>query len=433
MDEVTYAPVGDGHVAYRVLEGRGTLDVVMVAGTFFPMDLLHEDRVARRFMDGLAALGRLIAFDKRGVGLSDTLSDDDRSAQEHWADDLDAVIEASGADEPVVVSWEPLGVARLAASRPGSRIGRLVLLNPEVDLDDLLANFDTTDRDGSVGSLEKQSFPSRYEDPSFREWLSRAGRVGASPTAAGRLWDRMLSHQGTLTPEGISAPTLVIHRQESIVAEEAARAVAAAIDASEFVQLPGRDLYPLSGDVDDVVAEISRFVTGSAAIPPPERAIGAVLFTDLVSSTERAVGEGDDRWRELLDVHDSVTHRLVTRFGGRVVKYTGDGVLAVMPSATCSLRAARSIQETLAGDGLAIRAGVHVGDIDRRGDDVSGIVVNAAARIMGLAGPGEVLVSESVRVATMGSDLAFDEPRTVDLKGVPDTWRIHRWIPHDAD
>lgn len=431
MDEVSYAHNDDGSVAYRVLTGRGSVDLVMVAGTFFPMELLDEDRLATRFMDGLAALGRLIVFDKRGVGLSDSLIDDDRSAQEQWADDLDAVIAASDAHDPVVVSWEPLGVARLAASRSDSCIGRLVLMNPESDLRDLVEDFDMGDRAGTVGSLEQASFPSRYDDPVFRNWLARAGQVGASPAAAGRMWDRMLAHPEPLTPPGIDIPTLVLHRRDCIVSAAHARGVASAIDGAEFVQVSGADLFPVAGDVDEVVAEIGAFVTGSVSLPPPERAIGAVLFTDLVASTERAVGEGDGRWRELLDIHDAVATRSVTRLGGRIVKYTGDGVLAIMPSATCSLRSARAIQEELSKDGLEIRAGVHVGDVDRRGDDVSGIVVNAAARIMGLAQPGEVLVSESVRVATMGSGLTFDGARNVELKGVPDTWRIHRWSPED--
>lgn len=432
MDEVSYARAGEAHIAYRVFEGDGTVDVVMVAAMFFSMDLLAEDRVAARFIEGLAALGRLVVFDKRGIGLSDPVTDWTRPVHEQWADDLSAVIDAAGLDAPVVVSWDYLGVARLVAARQPTAIGRLVLMNPIDAIDAIVRRFsEAADEAGDdwLEVLERAAFPSRTHEPAFWDWLTKAGRVGASPATAHRYWGNVLAITGSLTPAGVAASTLVIHRRDCLVSERAARAVAAAIPNAEFVQLLGADLYPLSGDVDAVVAEIAAFVTGSVQLPAPERSIAVVLFTDLVGSTERAAGEGDDRWRGLLDVHDTIVRRCVERGGGTVVKYTGDGVLGLMPSATGALRAARAIQELLAEHGVEIRAGVHVGDIDRRGDDVSGLVVNVAARIMSQADSNEVLVSESIRRATIGSALTFTDARTVSLKGVPERWEIHRWVP----
>jgi len=158
-----------------------------------------------------------------------------------------------------------------------------------------------------------------------------------------------------------------------------------------------------------------------------------VLFTDLVDSTQRAVDEGDAQWRDLLDIHDSVVHRCVRHHGGRVVKYTGDGVLALMPSATGAMETAQSIHGHLAERGLHVRVGIHVGDVDVRGDDVSGFAVNVAARIMSQAQAGETLVSEAARESTLGSKHRFGGIGSARLKGVPEEWALHRWLPDDDE
>lgn len=193
--DISYTRAADGtHIAYRVLGEPGAVDIVIVAGAFFSLELLAEDRVTSRFLDGLAALGRVAMFDKRGVGSSDPLTDWDRSAQEQWADDLVAVVAAAQLDNPVVVSWEPFGVARRAAARHPELFSKLVLINPgpttgfEV-LDDLLAPDDASFEPRSV---EEAAFPSRINDPDFQSWLVRAGRVGASPSLAPKLWAHVL-------------------------------------------------------------------------------------------------------------------------------------------------------------------------------------------------------------------------------------------------
>jgi class 3 adenylate cyclase len=222
-------------------------------------------------------------------------------------------------------------------------------------------------------------------------------------------------------------PTLVLHNRDSMNPEQHVRAVADMIPGATFVQIPGSDTFPIAGDVDALVAEIAQFVTGTPSDLAPQRIVAAVLFTDLVDSTRRAVDVGDEQWRDLLDVHDRAAQQSVLHAGGRVVKYTGDGVLALLPSATAALAAAQSMREELAIRGLHIRAGVHVGDVDVRGDDVSGLTVNIAARIMDRAGAGETLVSESVRSATLGSGFSFDDAGAAQLKGVPGSFLLHRW------
>lgn len=430
MYDISFAQTGDTHIAYRVIGEPGGVDVVMVAGSFFPLELLAEDRIASRFMKGLASLGRLVVFDKRGVGLSDPFTDWSRSAQEQWVEDLVAVIEAAGLDRPVVVSWETLGVARLAAARHPDLVGRMILINPRRHASALRAHFDESAEQGDpTESVERLAFPTRFDDPDFRSWLSRAGRSGASPSTAPKLWAHALGYSGQLTPEGISVPTLVLHRRDSMAAEGDGRAVADAIEDAEFVQVPGLDAYPIAGDVDPLIAEISRFVTGASSGLAPERTVAVVVFTDVVDSTRRASDEGDRRWRDLLDIHDQVVRRCVLHRGGEVVKYTGDGVLALVPSATSAIETVEAVRDELRGRGILIRAGVHVGDVDVRGNDVSGIVVNVAARIMSLAEAGETLVSESVRLGTMGSGFRYTDTRTTDLKGVPEEWILHRWCP----
>jgi class 3 adenylate cyclase len=418
------------HVAYRVIGEAGRVDVVMVSGALFPHELLIEDRVASRFIAGLASLGRVVVFDKRGIGLSDPMTDWTTSAQEQWADDLLAVINAAGLDRPVVVSWEGHGVARAAAARCPAMFSMMVLVNP--------SQFTRAFREVLMSSAgqtlptrtsEERAFPTRIHDEDFIDWLLRSGRAGASPTSASRIWNHVLSNEAVLTPPGITTPTLVLHNRDSIDPIEEVRAVVDGIPGARLVEVAGADVYPISGDVDPLIREIAEFVTGAPSALTPLRHLSAVLFTDLVDSTKRAVAAGDAQWRELLDVHDRAVKDSVRGLGGRVVKYTGDGVLALMSSATDALDAALMIQERLATQDLAIRAGVHVGDVDTRGTDVSGVSINIAARIMGRAGSGEILVSEAARLATLGSGHRFEAAETTTLKGIPEEWALFRRMP----
>lgn len=434
MGDIAYARAGEAHIAYQVTGEPGRVDVVMVAGALFPLELLAEDRIAARFMAGLASLGRLVAFDKRGVGLSDPMTDWTRSAQEQWAEDLAAVVDAAGLEHPVVVSWEPMGVARFAASARPDPFASMVLVNPAQStrsFSDLL-----TATGGQVvptRSIEEMAFPSRIKDDDFVAWLSRSGRAGASPASASRIWAHLLGYEGSLTPPGITTRTLVLHNTDCMEPEAAVREVAAGIPGASLVQVEGVDVYPVAGDVDLLIREIAEFVTGAPSALTPLRHVAAVLFTDLVDSTQRAVDEGDAQWRDLLDIHDSVVHRCVRHHGGRVVKYTGDGVLALMPSATGAMETAQSIHGHLAERGLHVRVGIHVGDVDVRGDDVSGFAVNVAARIMSQAQAGETLVSEAARESTLGSKHRFGGIGSARLKGVPEEWALHRWLPDDDE
>lgn len=187
MSDIAYAQCGDTHIAYRVLGEPGRVDVVLVAGAVFPFESLAEDRVASRFIAGLAALGRLVVFDKRGVGLSDPITDWSRSVQEQWAEDLVAVVEAAGLERAVVVSWDIFGIARLAAATRPDLFASMVLLNPSATTE-LYADLLQTHAGRALPnrSIEEIAFPSRIKDPEFAAWLERSGRAGASPSSAAR-------------------------------------------------------------------------------------------------------------------------------------------------------------------------------------------------------------------------------------------------------
>jgi len=427
--EVEYALAGDTNIAFRVIGRAGRVDVVVVAGALFPFELLAVDRVASRFIAGLGALGRLVVFDKRGIGLSDPITDWATDIQEQWAEDLIAVVEASGLDHPAVVSWDHWGAARSAASRRPDLFGSMALINPATTARSFRAAMTRTEAETvPTRAIEAMAFPSRIHDEEFTAWLEQSGRTGASPSTATRIWSHLLATDRELTPPGITTRTLVLHSRDCMMPEAEVRDVARGIAGASFVQVPGADVYPISGDVDPMITEIAEFVTGSPSELAPQRHVCVVVFTDLVDSTKRATKEGDSHWRELLDVHDRTVQRAVTHHGGRVIKYTGDGVLALLPSADGALSTVRVVAAELADRGLEIRAGIHVGDVDLRGDDVSGLAVNVAARIMGRASGGETFVSEAMRLASLGAGHCYEDLGTAQLKGVDELWQLYRWL-----
>jgi class 3 adenylate cyclase len=220
---------------------------------------------------------------------------------------------------------------------------------------------------------------------------------------------------------------LVLHRRDNVYAPaEAVRLASSQISGATLVELDGADHFPFLGDADAVVAEIGNFVVGERRLPPPQRLLAALMFTDLVASTERAASLGDDHWKSVLDRHDITVRAAVGRCGGTVVKTTGDGVLALLPSAGAAVRAAERVRDELAADGLEVRIGIHVGDVDRRGDDVSGLGVHIAARAVAVAASGQVVVTASVPAAVAGQAAAFETLGAHKLKGMPGAWELFR-------
>jgi len=434
VSEVRYARVGDDHVAYRIVErgGRSGQTIVMMGGGTASMEAYADDPVAARLVEGLASLGRLVMVDRRGVGLSDPLPPDASDLGAVWAEDLAAVIAAvpaaAGAPAPVVfLPTQGLSLVGRFAGTHGHRARALVMFEPlPMRIEDpalraagrvLMASIR-----GETDWLE-QVCPTRAGDPAFRSWYDRAGRSGASPSVAARLYelpDADTASEIEAEAAVAAIPALLLRRPENPLCPTAEHDAALTLLPETLrVDLPGADVVVYGAEVETLLAEIARFVTGEELAPAPSRALAAVLFTDLADSTERAAAVGDERWQRMLDVHDDVVRTAVRRHGGRVVKTTGDGVLAVFPSASGALHAGLQIRAALEEHDLAVRIGVHVGDIDRRGDDVSGVAVHVAARVMAAAVPLELLVSDSARFAAAGEGFSFERRGAHAFKGLP--------------
>jgi class 3 adenylate cyclase len=431
-DDVEYAERDGVHIAFRVIDGPADLEIVMVSGFNFPFELLPDDPIGARLLEGLSSLGRLAVFDRRGVGLSDPIVDWKRPLVDQWSDDLAAVISAAGFTRPVVFAWDVFGVARRFAIRFPDACDRLVLLapapSPDRQGDDWHDAFWNEMRNMTAGAsdLIARSFPTRSKDPAFLAWLDRAGRAGASPASAERVVEANYEQLRSTPIEHhlVRVPTLVLSRPRNLTRPpEIVQRVADAIDGAQLVELPGDDDLAIGADVDALIAEIARFLTGEVRVPPPSRTLCAVLFTDLVSSTERAADLGDEHWKAVLNQHDEVVRNAIGRCAGRVVKTTGDGVVAILPSASNALRSAYDIRRLLGLEGLEVRIGLHVAEVEARGDDIAGLGVHVAARIMSAARAGEILVSATIP-AIVSRDHDFEPRGTHVLKGVPGEWEL---------
>jgi class 3 adenylate cyclase/alpha-beta hydrolase superfamily lysophospholipase len=434
---VEYARAGETHVAYRVIVGDRDSDlvIVMINGLLYPMEVLPEDPIANRLIEGLASLGTLVMFDRRGIGLSDQITDWDTHVRDQWVDDVAAVVDALGRPSVSVFSWHVSGTGRTFAARFPDRVDRLVLFNaysaprPEdrrwmAELRRRIAALVSGD-DSGKGNPN----PNRRTDPAYRAWQDRAGRLGASPSQAARIWEAEFRPASTGDDAPVcEVPTLVITRrspEDEVPAEFLARPATELPDA-ELVVLPDGDADPFGVGVDAILAEISRYLVGEVRLPRPEREVRVIMFTDLVDSTRRAASSGDAGWRSLLDRHDRICERAMSHYGGHVVKSTGDGVLALCPSVSAAVDAACDIQRRLDEDDLSIRTGIHVGEVHHRGDDVSGMAVNIASRVMAEASPGQILLTEVAH--SIGSDVDASLIGTTRLKGSDESWVLYEAV-----
>jgi class 3 adenylate cyclase len=275
--------------------------------------------------------------------------------------------------------------------------------------------------------------PSVAADPRARELFARMQRLGASPGAAMALMSSYMDIDVRPALPLVHAPTLVVHRTgDRMVPASLGRYLADHIDGARMVELPGTDHFWWTEDTDQILGEAEEFLTGARSVPETDRVLASVLFTDIVGSTRRAVELGDREWRLLLNRHDSLAEREVTRHGGRVIKTTGDGVLATFDGPARSVRCAQALSDGAQALGIVLRAGVHTGEVERRGDDIAGLGVNIASRIEALAEPGEILVSRTVTDLVAGSGLDFDDRGEHDLKGVPGRWQLFAARPEPS-
>jgi class 3 adenylate cyclase len=289
------------------------------------------------------------------------------------------------------------------------------------------AEIEETERSfGDPDRLPEWLAPSRMDDARFRNWLARYMRLGASPRAAAHLLEMNTLIDTTSVLPSIQAPTLCLYRsQDRDVAVEEGRWIADRIPGAAFVEIPGADHLLNASGSEEMLAEIEEFMTGRRSEVESERALATVLFTDIVGSTETATRLGDTAWRDLLELHNDVVREQIARYHGRVVGTQGDGFLATFDGPARAIRAAQDSTRAVAPLGIEIRAGLHTGEVELVGDDVAGLAVHIGARVASLAGPGEVLVSRTVRDLVAGSGIQFEDRGVHRLKGVPDEWQIY--------
>jgi class 3 adenylate cyclase len=435
--ETKYAQLGGDRIAYQVL-GQGPPDLVVAPGSFSHVDIGWEDPGVVLFCRTLASFSRLILFDRRGTGASDPLAPDSLPPWESYAEELAVILDEVDSQRAAILAAADAGPMALffAGTRP-ERTSALILVHTMakfVASDDYPIGMPTEVAEAAVAQFEElwgteamaaMLVPSRAGDERFRRWLAKLVRTGASPRAAQAFLRAGLEVDVRPVLPLIQAPTLVLHRRDyQFLSIDHGRYLAEHIPGAKLVELPGADGTLIWETPELALDLIEEFLTGVRRPAGASRVLATVLFTDIVGSTERASRLGDRRWRELLDVHDELARRLVEEFNGRLVQMTGDGVLATFDGPGRAIRCAAELRDELRSIGLQIRAGLHTGEVEQRDDDVGGIAVHIAARIMAAAGPGEILTSRTVRDLVVGSDIALDDRGPQPLKGIEGTWQL---------
>jgi class 3 adenylate cyclase len=435
--ETNYVRLGEDRIAYQVF-GQGPPDLVVTTGTVGSIDSIWEEPGVALFLRRLASFSRLILFDRLGSGASDPLPLDPLPPWEAHAEELDAVLEAVGSERTVIMAHGDVGPMGLlfAVTRP-ERTSALILANtsarylaaddypigvpPEV-AEPLIAQADQL---WGTEALAAIYTPSRAGDQRFLAWHAKVLRATASPRRLQVYLRAALEVDARPLLPLVHAPTLILHRQNhGFIPIEHARYMAEHLPRAKLVELPGADALLMWETPELALDHMEEFLTGIHRTVESRRVLATVLFTDIVDSTEQASRVGDRRWRELLEVHDELARRLVEEAGGQVVKTTGDGVLATFDGPGRGIRCATTLREELGKIGLQVRAGLHTGEVELRDNDVGGIAVHIAARVMAAARPGEILSSRTVRDLVVGSDVALESRGTRSLKGVEGKWQL---------
>jgi class 3 adenylate cyclase len=441
---VRYARVGEASIAYRVIgsEGPYLLDITSA----FPGILAVEHPVTRGYWHRISRFARVVVFDVQGSGRSDPLPLGIPASVEHQAEQVIAVLRSAGIEYAYVGGHDAGGAVAVAVAvqRP-DLVSGLVLVNAYARVlaaDDYAWGVDRSTFDWylharrerhGTGFLLDLIAPSVARDPEVLEFWADYEQQLSSPAQA-----MALSRIGetldvrALLPQ-VRAPTLVIQSaDDTMFSAEHGRYLAAHVPDAHLVELPGRDHWVQWEAGERVADEIETFVTGVRPVARAERALAAVLLTDLVGSTERAREFGDRRWRRVLDEYERASSEEIDRFRGRLVKHTGDGALATFGSASDAIGCVLAIERAVHRLGLEIHSGIHVGDIERRGDDIGGSTVNIAARVMAAAAGGEVLVTSAAYEAAAGSGIRFSAASEHSLKGLGEP-RLLYGVEHGPD
>jgi class 3 adenylate cyclase/pimeloyl-ACP methyl ester carboxylesterase len=387
---------------------------------------------ALELFERLGRFARVIRFDRRDVGLSDPIRDD-LTLEANAADAL-AVMDAVGAERPYLLGATDgaRSLAVLAATQPARVAGLIAIWGTARGT--ALASPETAEVIARSlvdlnwpGNVLKSWVPHWWADPVRRDRATRYIQTSCSPRQAERLLRLSLTTDVSEVLPLVQAPTVVLHSRDTVVVSAAA--------VREFADLiPGAVYREVSGDAFGIIFAldmgeladvIEEFVTGTTPAPVTNRVLSTVVFTDLVGSTERAAKMGDRAWTTLLERHHTMARAAIGDYGGDPVKTLGDGMLATFTGPAQAVRCAGRVVAETHSLGLDVRVGVHTGEVELANGDVAGLAVHLAARVMGLAKGGEVLVTRTVRDLVIGSELRFSERGEHELKGIPDRWPLY--------
>ena len=432
FSETRYALNGDLRVAYRASR-EGPRDIVFVPPWFTNCELLPELPSFQGWVDAVTSLGRLIFFDQPGIGASDPVTPGALPNLEQWADSIIAVLDDLGSSEAVLIATTgAFATAALFAATHPSRTTALVALEvyadpmaqrseglgPEEVLDAMVGMW-------GAGQYQHLLNPDMPWNEEIRATWARMERLAASPATAAQMMPLLAEMDVRALLPTVRVPTLVIHHiDDPFVPPVMGKYVADHIAGAKYVELQGRNMFHIVEPWRDSFQEIAEFLTGEQADVADDRLLATVLFTDIVDSTRRAAEMGDRDWHALLDAHDVVVRAQLTRFRGREVNRTGDGFLAMFDGPQRAIRCAMAIRNAVQSLGIEVRAGLHTGECEIRGEDIGGIAVHIGARVCALAGPNDVLVSSTLRDLVIGSGLEFEDRGAHHLKGVPGEWHL---------
>jgi class 3 adenylate cyclase len=431
-----YVAVGDSDVAYQVL-GQGPLDLLYCYGMGSHIELAWESPAYAEFYRRLMSFSRLVMLDRRGTGSSDGISRTAIPTWEEWTEDIVAVLGAAGSKRAAILAATDSGpIAILLAAMHPELVSALILFNTTarfLEADDYSIGATPEIVDALVemifamwgtDDLTRLVNPSMSDDAEWIRFTSKCIRSSSTPRTAAAQFNYILRSDVRHALPLIQAPTMVLHpRDSAFVPVTHGRYLAEHINGATFVELPGGDTTT-TPELYVMADEVAEFLTGERPIVEIERILTTVVFTDIVESTTRAASLGDHRWRALLDAHDRTVRDQLRRFRGREINTTGDGFVASFDGPARAIRCAQTIMGATEALGIELRAGLHTGECEVRGDDLGGLAVHIAARVAGLATRGEVLVSGTVKDLVVGSGIEFSERGEHQLKGVPGSWRL---------
>jgi class 3 adenylate cyclase len=437
VPETRFTRVGEDRLVYQVF-GEGPPDLVYLQGIGDPVDLRWDWPPYAHFLRRLASFSRVVMFDQRGQGASDPVSREGILTWEDWADDIRAVLDAVGSERAALfASIESTPTALLFAATEPERTQALILFAGSARFavaEDYPWGM-TIDAVQEMGAATVESWgteqdvidlmPTEATDPAYRRWFAKSARLSASARVAAAIVSRIGLMDVRQVLPSVRTPTLVVHRKGfQWVPIEQARYLADNLPDARLLLSEGGGA-PYTEPVEEILQEIEAFVTGARhGVPATDRVLATVLFTDIVGSTQRAVTEGDRRWRTLLESHDTISAGVVDQHGGRLIKLTGDGILATFDGPGRAVRCAQALRDALHTLALEIRAGVHTGEVEVRGDDIAGVGVHVAARVVEQADPGQIWVSGAVPLLMVGSNVEFEHRGEWALKGVPGEWPL---------